>query len=317
MLILVNNGYEQIDIRCILQSRVKHPSTEVRNSIVILLQIHRSINMPEIIKIKRGGNNNATSIDAQAHIVLTPKRHIYRISPFERYHRFGLEQKVSGGCTRDKRMVPCLCQTCVFSLWLRSCCKFFRKILRCTSYVLETRLLTPHGVSQGSVIGPLLFILYVVDVAEIPDRHGLGSHFYADDVQLYLTCRGGDSVACARRVSACIEDINVWMASNQLMMNPAKTDVLWCPTRQQPPDLPLTPAGVHCSTFNQCAQSRCAVWLRLVVEGSRQPAHRPLLLLSTSHQGLSTCSNSAFSCHCGKQPYCHKARLLQQPLSGL
>jgi len=92
-------------------------------------------------------------------------------------------------------------------------------------------------------LGPLLFILYVADVAEIPERHGLGSHFYADDVQLYLTCRRDDSVACARRVSACIEDINDWMASNRLMMNPAKTDVLWCSTRQQPPDLPLTPAG--------------------------------------------------------------------------
>jgi len=32
-----------------------------------------------------------------------------------------------------------------------------------------------------------------------------------------------------------------------------------------------------------------------------------------------SCTNSAFSCHCGKQPYCNKAGLLQlqQPLSRL
>jgi len=32
-----------------------------------------------------------------------------------------------------------------------------------------------------------------------------GSHFYADDAQLYLTCRRDDSATCASRVSTCIE----------------------------------------------------------------------------------------------------------------
>jgi len=80
----------------------------------------------------------------------------------------------------------------------------------------------PYGVPEGSISGPLLFIIYVADVAEIPDRHALSSHFYADDVQLYLTCR---VVTYAVRVSACIDEINNWMASNRLTMNRAKTDV--------------------------------------------------------------------------------------------
>jgi len=33
------------------------------------------------------------------------------------------------------------------------------------------------------------------------------------------------------------------MASNRLMVNPAKTDVLWCSTSQPPTDRPLLPAG--------------------------------------------------------------------------
>ena len=94
-----------------------------------------------------------------------------------------------------------------------------------------------------NVLGPLLFILYVADAAEIPERHGLGSHFYADDAQLYLTCRRNDSATCVSRVSNCIKEIDQWMAANHAM-NPAKTDVLWCSTSHQPSDSPLTLGSV-------------------------------------------------------------------------
>ena len=101
----------------------------------------------------------------------------------------------------------------------------------------------PYGVPQGSVLGPLLFILYIADAATFPGKHGLSSHFYADDIQLYLSCRQGHTAVCASRVSACIDDIIRWMASNRLMVNPAKTDILWCSTNKPPPDTPLSPSG--------------------------------------------------------------------------
>ena len=82
-----------------------------------------------------------------------------------------------------------------------------------------------------------------VYVAMSPEKHGLLSHFYADDVQLYLSCHHGQTAVCASRVSACTDDITTWMASNRLTVNPAKTDVLWCSTSQPPPDTPLSPAG--------------------------------------------------------------------------
>ena len=42
------------------------------------------------------------------------------------------------------------------------------------------------GVPQGSVLGPILFLIYCADVTAIAERHGLKVHSYADDSQLYF-----------------------------------------------------------------------------------------------------------------------------------
>ncbi len=41
-------------------------------------------------------------------------------------------------------------------------------------------------VPQGSVLGPKLFKMYTLALAEKPKHHGIPYHFYVDDGQLYI-----------------------------------------------------------------------------------------------------------------------------------
>ena len=54
-----------------------------------------------------------------------------------------------------------------------------------------------YGVSQGSVLGPLL---YTADVGAIAQRHGVLVYAYADDTQLYASCPASDASTAAAQL---------------------------------------------------------------------------------------------------------------------
>jgi len=42
------------------------------------------------------------------------------------------------------------------------------------------------SVPQGSVLGPVEYVAYTEDIANIPRQQGLHNHMYADNLQLYV-----------------------------------------------------------------------------------------------------------------------------------
>jgi len=89
------------------------------------------------------------------------------------------------------------------------------------------------GIPQGSILGPLLFILYASPITDIINSHGLWSHCYADDSQIYFYCSPDQVANLTQSFSRCIADLEDWMTVNRLKLNCDKTEFLWISSQYQ------------------------------------------------------------------------------------
>lgn len=77
-----------------------------------------------------------------------------------------------------------------------------------------------HGVPQGSVLGPLLFVLYINDITEVCPI-GSNVKLFADDTMIYVT--GECSEEINKKMNDVFHKIENWMNLNKLKLNAEKT----------------------------------------------------------------------------------------------
>ena len=55
---------------------------------------------------------------------------------------------------------------------------------------------------------------------------GIGFHFYADDTQLFVQLCPKDASSMLQKLNSCLVDVQKWMSSSKLKLNPEKTEFI-------------------------------------------------------------------------------------------
>ena len=95
--------------------------------------------------------------------------------------------------------------------------------------------------NRRSVLGPIVYSMYTVPLADITSRHRMQFHFYANDSQVCLSFKpwaNGEPACSKYRIELCNlykTSTSGWKLTNWCPLNNNKTELLVLNSRHRPP----------------------------------------------------------------------------------
>ena len=135
---------------------------------------------------------------------------------------------------------------------------FFRSYLsgRTQRVQVESKLSSPkpvgsQGVPQGSILGPILFLIFMND---FPEHSNLGTDvLYADDDTGHVTAKDPEELQAKLQIYA--DSSTTWIQDNRMLCSGSKTKLLVVSTKQ------MRKSRLKEKTFSSPMSGVCPVWM--------------------------------------------------------